>query len=110
LKVIIRSVNDGVTTIKAGHQTIGNVHMIKSDELSFTLFPISGIVYIWRTPKEAYNLEWLVPTVKHGRGSVMVWAAISWYSTVKPRFIVFVGGPEKKRWLREKDRCGAYIK
>jgi hypothetical protein len=30
--------------------------------------------------------------------------------TVKPRFIVFVGGPEKKRWLRENDRCGAYIK
>jgi hypothetical protein len=30
--------------------------------------------------------------------------------TVKPRFIVFVGGPEKKRWLRENDRCEAYIK
>jgi hypothetical protein len=31
-------------------------------------------------PKEAYNPESLVPTVKHGRGSVMIWAAISWYS------------------------------
>jgi hypothetical protein len=31
-------------------------------------------------PKEAYNPECLVPTVKHGRQSVMIWAAISWYS------------------------------
>jgi hypothetical protein len=30
--------------------------------------------YVWRTPKEGYNPECLVSTVKHGR------AAISWYS------------------------------
>ena len=46
-----------------------------SDELSCTLFPTSG-----RTPKEACNPECLVPTVKHGGGSVMIWAAISWCS------------------------------
>jgi hypothetical protein len=46
LKVMLRFVNDGVTTIKSGHYTIGNVHMIWSDELSFTLFPTSGRVYI----------------------------------------------------------------
>jgi hypothetical protein len=44
------------------------------------LFPTSGSVRIWGTPKEAYNLECLIPTVKHGGGSVMVWAAKSWYS------------------------------
>jgi hypothetical protein len=44
------------------------------------LFPTSGRVYVWRTPKEAYNPECLVPTVKHGGSSVMVWAAISWHS------------------------------
>jgi len=33
-----------------------------------------------KCPKEAYNLECLVPTVEHGSGSVMIWAAISWYS------------------------------
>jgi hypothetical protein len=52
LKVIPRSVNDGVTTIKPGHQTTGNACMVWSDESSFTLFPIAGRVYV-RTPKEA---------------------------------------------------------
>jgi hypothetical protein len=32
------------------------------------LFP----VYVWRTPKGAYNLECLVPTVSHGVGSNIV--------------------------------------
>jgi hypothetical protein len=31
-------------------------------------------------PEEVYNLECLVPTVKHGARSVMIWVAISWYS------------------------------
>jgi hypothetical protein len=42
--------------------------------------PTSGRDYVWRTPKEGYNPECLAPTVKHGRGSEMIWAAISWYS------------------------------
>jgi hypothetical protein len=80
LKVMLRCINDGVTTIKRGHQTTGNAHVIWSDEFSFTLFPTSGRVYVWRTPKQAYNPECLVPTVRHRVGSVMVWAAILWYS------------------------------
>ena len=51
-------------------------YIIWSDESPFTLFPTSGRVYVWRMPKEAYNAECLVPTVKHGGGSVMIWAAI----------------------------------
>jgi hypothetical protein len=57
---MLRCVNNGVPTIKPGHQTTGNAHMIWSDELAFTLFPTSGRVYIWRTLKEAYNPECLV--------------------------------------------------
>ena len=53
---------------------IGNIW---SDESPFTLIPTSGRVYVWRMPKEAYNPEYLVPSVKHGGGSVMIWAAIS---------------------------------
>jgi hypothetical protein len=55
--------------------------VIWPDESSLTLFPTSGRVYVWRMPKDAYNPECLVPTVKHGGGgSVMVWAAVLWYS------------------------------
>jgi hypothetical protein len=61
-------------------QTTGNVRVLWSDESSFTLFPTSGRVYVWRTPKEVYNPECLVPTVKHVGGSVMVWAEILWHS------------------------------
>jgi hypothetical protein len=51
-----RCINDGVTTIKPGHPTTGNVPMIWSDELSFMLFPLSGRVYVWRTAREAYAI------------------------------------------------------
>lgn len=55
-------------------------NVVYSDESSFTLFPCSGRVYVWRQPKEAYDPDCLTPTVKHGGGSVMIWAAISWNS------------------------------
>jgi hypothetical protein len=67
--------NDGVRTIKPGHKTTANTHVPWSDESSFTLLPTSGRVYIWRTPKKAYNPEHLVPTVHEG-GSVMVWGIL----------------------------------
>jgi hypothetical protein len=54
--------------------------VIWSYESSFTLFPTSETVYVWRIPKEAYNPGYLVPIVKHGEGSVMVWTVISWWS------------------------------
>lgn len=54
--------------------------VVRSDESSFTLFPTTGRVYVWRSPEEAYKKECLLPTVKHGGGSVMVWGAISWHA------------------------------
>jgi hypothetical protein len=69
-----------VTIIKPGYQTTGNTRVMWSDELSFTLSPTSGRVYVWRTLKKAYNMECLVLKVKHGGGSAMVWAAMSWYN------------------------------
>jgi hypothetical protein len=53
LKVMLRCVNDGATTMKPGHQTTGNARVMWADESSFTLFPTSGRVYVWRTPKES---------------------------------------------------------
>jgi hypothetical protein len=56
-------------------------YVVWSDESFFTLFPTSGRVCVWRTPKEAHNPECLVPpTAEHGGSSVTIWAAISWYS------------------------------
>ncbi len=40
-------------------------------------FPTSGRVTLWRSAKEAYNSDGCVPRVKHGGGSVEVWAAMS---------------------------------
>jgi len=54
-------------------------YVMWSDESSFTLFPTSGRVCVCRTPKEAYIPECLVLSVKHGGGSLTIWAAISWY-------------------------------
>jgi hypothetical protein len=44
------------------------------------LFPTSGRVYAWRKLKKAYNPECLVPIVKQGGGSGMIWVATSRYS------------------------------
>jgi len=45
-----------------------------------SFFMLQHQVYVWRMPKEAYNPECLVPTLKHGGGSMTIWAAVSWYS------------------------------
>jgi hypothetical protein len=98
---MLRCINNGVTTIKLGHQTTGNVRVIWSDE-SFKLFPTSGRVCIWRTLKEAYSAECLVPTVKHRGASVMVWAEISQYSPI----ITFHGQISAKEYV---DRLGNQV-
>lgn len=51
----------------------------------------SGSVHIWRTPKEAYNLECLVSTVKYGGGSVMVWVEILRYIILLVPLFPFMG-------------------
>jgi hypothetical protein len=59
------------------HKTCPFDDIMWSNESSFTLFPPSGQVHVWMSPKEAYNPFCLVPTVKHVARSVMIWAAIS---------------------------------
>jgi hypothetical protein len=66
-------INGGVTTIKPGHQTAGNMHAIWSDESSLRLLPTSEKVYIWRTPKSGMS-----GSNSEIQGSVMVWADTSW--------------------------------
>ena len=53
--------------------------VIFSYESSFSLFPSEKRFYVWRQPREGYNLDFF-PHVNHGSESVMAWAAISWNS------------------------------
>jgi hypothetical protein len=59
--------------------------------------PVSPQVYVWRMFEEAYDSECLVPAVKHGAGFVMIWAAISWYSTGP--VITLNGGITSSVWV-----------
>jgi hypothetical protein len=47
--------------------------------MSFPRFSQRHAGFVWRKPKEAYNPECLLSTVKHGGGNVTIWAATSWY-------------------------------
>jgi hypothetical protein len=83
-EVMSTCLKDGVTTMKPGHQTTGKARVIWLDESLFTLLSTSGRVYVWRTPKEAYNPECLVPTVKQEGSSVVMSAATLWNSLLVP--------------------------
>ena len=46
--------------------------VIWSDESKFELFSSKNRVMVWRTPKETFDPQGIVPTVKHGRNLVTV--------------------------------------
>ncbi len=50
-------------------------HVLWSDETKINLFGSDGVKRVWRQPGEEYKDKCVLPTVKHGGGSVMVWAA-----------------------------------
>jgi hypothetical protein len=88
------------------HQTTGNARVIWSDESSFMLFPMSGRVYVWRTPTEAYNPECLISTVNHEGCPMIVWAAISWYSNLLVPYLSFMAELlQGSRWTGWLIRC-----
>ena len=53
--------------------------------------------FVWRMLKEVYNSECLVPTVKHGGRSEMIWAALSWCSACP--VITLSGGITSSGWV-----------
>lgn len=48
-----------------------------TDESKYNIFGSDGRDKVWRKPNTAMDPKHLVPTVKHGGGSVMVWGAVA---------------------------------
>ena len=53
-------------------------NVIWTDESRFKLFRSDGRVWTWRKTGYRFHTNHLIPTVKHGGGSVMVWGCFSW--------------------------------
>lgn len=69
--------------------------VIWSDESKFELVSNRRKEYCWRKKGEAFKMQNLKPTVKHGGGSVMVWGCVSYHGVGKLCFIeTRMTGPE----------------
>ncbi len=62
-------------------------HVLWSDETKINLFGSDGVKCVWRQPGEEYKDKCVLPTVKHGGGSVMVWGCMSAVGTGELQFI-----------------------
>ena len=62
-------------------------HVLWSDETKINLFGSDGVRRVWRHPGEEYQDKCVVPTVKHGGGSIMVWGCMSAAGTGELHFI-----------------------
>ncbi len=62
-------------------------HVLWSDETKINLFGSDGVKRVWRPPGEEYKDKCVLPTVKHGGGSVMVWGCMSAAATGELQFI-----------------------
>ncbi len=58
-----------------------------SDEPKINLFGSDGVKRVWQQPGEEYKDKCVLPTVKHGGGSVMVWGCMSAAGTGELHFI-----------------------
>ncbi len=52
-------------------------YVLWSDETNIQLFGSDGVKRVWRQPGEEYKDKCVLPTVKHGGESVMVWGCMS---------------------------------
>ncbi len=62
-------------------------HVLWSDEIKINLFCSNGVKRVWWQPGEEYKDKCVLPTVKHGGGSVMVWGCMSAVGTGELQFI-----------------------
>lgn len=71
--------------------------VVLADESKFNLFRSDGKSCVWRRPNTALQPRNLRSTVKHGGGSVMVWACMSYSGVGNLTFID--GNMDKKMYL-----------
>ena len=64
-------------------------NVIWSDESKFNMFTPDGNVYVWRKSCTGLQKQFVIPTLKHGGGSVMVWGCFSSSGVGK---LVFING------------------
>ncbi len=62
-------------------------HSLWSDETKINLFGSDGVKRVLRQPGEEYKKKCVLPTIKHGDGSVMVWGCMSAAGTGELQFI-----------------------
>ncbi len=62
-------------------------HVLWSDETKINLFGSDSVKHVWRQPGEEYKDKCVLPTVKHGGGSVVVWSCTSAAGTGELQFI-----------------------
>ncbi len=62
-------------------------HVLWSDETKINLFGSDGVKRVWRQPGEDYKDKCVLPPVKHGGGSVMVWGCMSVACTGELQFM-----------------------
>jgi hypothetical protein len=89
LKVMLRCINNGVTTIKPVYQTNGKARVIWSGESSFTS-PLHQEKFMFgeHARKPIIRNAWFQQC--NTGGSVMVWAEISWYSILRIALLPFM--------------------
>ncbi len=62
-------------------------HVLWSDETKINLFCSDGVKRVWRQPGEEHKDKCVLPTVKHGGGSIMVWGCMCPAGTGEQQFI-----------------------
>ncbi len=62
-------------------------HVLWSDETKINLFGSDSVKHVWQQPGEEYKDKCVLPTVKHGGGSVVVWSCTSAAGTGELQFI-----------------------
>ncbi|KAF7250947.1 Transposable element Tcb1 transposase [Varanus komodoensis] len=66
---------------------LGNRHMSAASIATEVEGVVDGVKCVWRQPGEEYKDKCVLPTVKHGGGSVMVWGCMSAAGTGELQFI-----------------------